>query len=280
MSNARDPWDYIRGYTIAEAIPQIVWVAQPDGSPLYFNGRWYLYTGLSREQTLGVDWCTPLHPDDKVRSVAGWARTTDTGEPYEAEYRLRAADGSYRWFLGHAIPCHCDSGMIICWLGTCTDIDDQRRQSELLERLVRERTSELQRSNRQLEEFASVASHDLQEPLRKIQAFGDRLRAKCGALLGEQGNEYLDRILNSADRMRSLINDLLTISRVASGAAPFVAVDLAAVAREVVSDLEGLIRLTGGHVELGPLPTVQADPLQMRQLFQNLIGNGSEIPLS
>ena len=164
--------------------------------------------------------------------------------------------------------------MITCWLGTCTDIDDQRRQSELLERLVRERTSELQRSNRQLEEFAAVASHDLQEPLRKIQAFSDRLRAKCGPLLGEQGNEYLDRILNSADRMRSLINDLLTISRVASGAAPFVPVDLAAVAREVISDLEGLIRLTGGHVELGPLPTVQADPLQMRQLFQNLIGNG------
>ena len=209
-----------------------------------------------------------------MRSVAGWAHATETGEPYEAEYRLRAADGSYRWFLGQAIPRHCDSGMIICWLGTCTDIDDQRRQSELLERLVRERTSELQRSNRQLEEFASVASHDLQEPLRKIQAFGDRLRAKCGPLLGEQGNEYLDRILNSADRMRSLINDLLTISRVASGAAPFVPVDLAAVAREVVSDLEGLIQLTGGHVELGPLPTVHADPLQMRQLFQNLIGNG------
>jgi light-regulated signal transduction histidine kinase (bacteriophytochrome) len=129
-------------------------------------------------------------------------------------------------------------------------------------------------SNRELEQFASVASHDLQEPLRKIQAFGDRLQEKCASGLGEQGRQYLDRIQASAARMRNLIDALLTYSRVTTKAQPFVPVDLAAVARGVVSDLEGRLQETGGRVDVGPLPTVDADPLQMRQLLQNLIANG------
>lgn len=133
---------------------------------------------------------------------------------------------------------------------------------------------ELQRSNRELEQFASVASHDLQEPLRKIQAFGDRLAAKYAATLGEQGREYVERMQASAARMRKLIDDLLTFSRIATKAQAFAPVDLAVVAADVVSDLEGRIQQTGGRVEIGPLPVLDADPLQMRQLLQNLIGNG------
>lgn len=132
----------------------------------------------------------------------------------------------------------------------------------------------LRRSNQELEQFASVASHDLQEPLRKIQAFGDRLQSKCGTQLGDQGHDYLERILTSAARMRKLIDDLLTFSRVTSKAQPFVPTSLTALAREVVSDLEGRLEQTGGRVEVDELPTLDADPLQMRQLLQNLIANG------
>lgn len=159
--------------------------------------------------------------------------------------------------------------------------DRQLRQArDELEDRVQERTAKLmtanealQRSNRELEEFASVASHDLQEPLRKIQAFGDRLRAKFGDQLGEQGHEYLERILASAGRMRTLIEDLLTFSRVATKAQALVATDLNLVAQEVISDLEGRLQQTGGRIELSELPTVDADPLQMRQLLQNLLAN-------
>jgi signal transduction histidine kinase/CheY-like chemotaxis protein len=161
---------------------------------------------------------------------------------------------------------------------------DLKSANELLQREVHERkeaeqrveafAAELQRSNRELEQFASVASHDLQEPLRKIQAFGDRLQAKCGETLNEQGREYLERMRSAAARMSTLINDLLAFSRVTTKAQPFAAVDLAAEARQVASDLEGRIQQVGGTVEIGPLPTLHADPMQMRQLLQNLIGNG------
>jgi signal transduction histidine kinase len=132
---------------------------------------------------------------------------------------------------------------------------------------------ELERSNRELQDFAYVASHDLQEPLRKIQAFGDRLRSKYGGELAAEGRDYLDRIQNAAQRMSVLISDLLTFSRVKTKGQPFTPVDLNQVAREVLGDLEVRVQQSGGSVELDELPTVEADALQMRQLFQNLIGN-------
>src|ERR1044071_7607048 len=131
----------------------------------------------------------------------------------------------------------------------------------------------LSQSNRELQDFASVASHDLQEPLRKIQAFGDRLRQKCEGQLSETGKDYLARMLNAASRMQTLINDLLTFSRITTKAQPFSKVDLNVIAHDVLSDLEVRIEQTGGNVELSNLPVVDADPLQMRQLFQNLVAN-------
>jgi signal transduction histidine kinase len=139
---------------------------------------------------------------------------------------------------------------------------------------LRRRTADLNASNRELQDFAAIASHDLQEPLRKIEAFGSRLKTKYDEVLDEPGRDYLARMLAATVRMRQLINDLLSFSRVTTKARAFVTVDLAAVAQEVVSDLEGRMYETGGRVEVGALPTIEAEPLQMRQLLQNLIGNG------
>lgn len=137
-----------------------------------------------------------------------------------------------------------------------------------------QRAMELARSNGELQDFVHAASHDLQEPLRKIQAFGDRLKSLCSDALSVQGRDYLERIQSAAGRMQTLINDLLALSRVTTQAQPFVPVDLGEVAREVISDLEVRIEETGGRVEVDRLPTIDADALQMRQLLQNLIGNG------
>jgi two-component system, LuxR family, sensor kinase FixL len=150
------------------------------------------------------------------------------------------------------------------------DISRRRKAEQQQKRYA----AELERSNHELEQFAYVASHDLQEPLRKIRTFGDRLQMICGDKLDEAGADCLQRMHSAAVRMQTLIDGLLSLSRVTTQGQAFVAVDLAQVAQEVVSDLEVQIEQDGGMVEVGHLPTIQADPLQMRQLLQNLIANG------
>ena len=139
--------------------------------------------------------------------------------------------------------------------------------------LLKERTDNLQRSNRELEEFAAVASHDLQEPLRKITAFGERLRANHAQSLDVQGLDFLRRMENATARMQTLIQDLLDYSRVTTRPNPFVSADLRELAREALSDLEGELAETGGQVTIEPLPRAEVDPSQMRRVFQNLISN-------
>lgn len=131
----------------------------------------------------------------------------------------------------------------------------------------------LARSNRELQDFANVASHDLQEPLRKVQAFGGRLAKKLDGKIGGKEADYLKRMLNAASRMQNLINDLLTFARVTTKAQPFVSVDMEVITKEALSDLEARVEQTKGRVDVGKLPVIEADPTQMRQLMQNLIGN-------
>jgi two-component system sensor kinase FixL len=133
--------------------------------------------------------------------------------------------------------------------------------------------AELERSNQELEQFAYVASHDLQEPLRKIRTFSDRLLLKQAERLDDDGRECLERMQSAATRMQSLIDGLLTLSRVTTRGHNFDVVDLSQIAAEVVSDLDQQIERLQAVVEVGKLPTIQADPMQMRQLIQNLIGN-------
>jgi len=154
------------------------------------------------------------------------------------------------------------------------------RETHRLEALVArhtrdlaEKNDRLEQSNRDLEHFAYVASHDLQEPLRKIRAFSDRVSRLYTDRLDEQGRDYLARTENAAARMQQLIDDLLALSRVTTRPNPIRPIDLGVLIREVLADLEIRIQQTGGRVELGDLPTIAADPLQIRQLMQNLIGN-------
>lgn len=162
------------------------------------------------------------------------------------------------------------------FFGITTDITGLK-ETELALRASEEQlqkfTAQLERSNRELQDFAYVASHDLQEPLRKIVVFSERLKEKHTEALGAEAADYLERMQKAASRMQSLINDLLTFSRVTSKPRPFAQLNLAEVAREVVEDLEGRIEMVNGRVELGDLPVIDAEGLQIRQLLQNLIGN-------
>ncbi len=149
------------------------------------------------------------------------------------------------------------------------DISQQKRAEKEQVRYA----ADLERSNRELEQFAYVTSHDLQEPLRKIRTFGDRLEMKCSEQLDETGRECVLRMQSAAARMQTLIEGLLILSQVTTRGKEFEPVDLTEVVREVVSDLEVQIEQAGGRVEVGKLPAIQGDAVQIRQLMQNLIGN-------
>ena len=149
------------------------------------------------------------------------------------------------------------------------DVTERR----LAERRLAVQRRELERSNAALNEFAFVASHDLQEPLRKIVSFGERLGTSAGPLLEGNPRQYLDRMLDAAARMRTLIADLLSYSQIKTDAAAFAPTSLTMIAREVVADLETVIADTGGRIEVGTLPAIDADASQMRQLLQNLLSN-------
>jgi signal transduction histidine kinase len=154
-------------------------------------------------------------------------------------------------------------------IATYQDITELEVNSER----AMEYTRKLEHSNRELVDFAYVASHDLQEPLRKIEAFGDRLAKKYSGLLPDDGKMFVERMQSAAERMRRLINDLLSYSRVTTNAKPFQQVSLTDILNDVVSDLQIRIEENSGKVERGELPTLLGDPTQLRQLFQNLIGN-------
>jgi signal transduction histidine kinase len=200
-----------------------------------------------------------------------------------------ALSGSGRWlvwmlFAAFALAVAASAYVLRQALGRKSQLAESNRElatmNSTLEQQVAERTAALEeraeqlaRSNAELEQFGYVASHDLQEPLRKIQAFGDRLEAKNGARLDAEGQDYLRRMQEAAARSRSMINDLLAFSRLTSQPGSFALTDLTAIAKDAVSDLQVQIEEAGGRVEVGELPSIEAEPDQMRRLLQNLIAN-------
>ncbi len=255
--------DSVRDYAI--------FLLDPEGHVATWNAGAARIKGYTADEIIGKHFSI-FYPRDAVDR--GWpAHELDVarreGRFEDEGWRVRK-DGSRLWANVVITALRDEAGTLQGFAKITRDLTERKQAERKLEASA----ARLQRSNRELEQFASVAAHDLQEPLRKIEAFGDRLKTKCGDQLDEQGKDYLERMRHSAARMRTLINDLLTFSRVTTKAQPFQPIDLGKVAREVVADLEGRLQQTGGRVEVGELPTVEADPLQMRQLFQNLIGNG------
>jgi hypothetical protein len=265
---------------VTDFMPQMIWVTRPDGYHYYYNKQWYDYTGLTFEETKGDGWNSVFHPDDQQRAWKVWRHSLKTGEPYEIEYRGRRHDGEYRWFLGRALPLKDEEGRITKWFGTCTDIDDQKKAAEIMERRIQERTEELQKSNQELsrsnvnlEEFAYAASHDLKEPMRKIQMFSGRLTDRLLDRLDEEEKGYLNRIMKATDRMNTLIDDLLMYSHVSRGAVLEESIDLNKKVQSVLEDLELEIEEKKATIQVGQLPTFKGNRRQLQQLFQNLIGN-------
>jgi PAS domain S-box-containing protein len=256
---------------VLDTMPDAVFVKDLTGHYVRSNLAHLRRHGLPGESALRGKTAADLYPKglaDSYRESDAWVLKFGSPLLNQVEQGITTS-GKAVWYETSKVPLRGDRGQLIGLLGVSSDITERRNAEEQL----RHYSSELRRSNEELQNFASVASHDLQEPLRKILAFGDRLQARCGPELSEQGRDFLNRMLDAAARMQSLIQDILKLARVTSRALPFVPCDLNRVIAGVAADLEVMIAQSGAGLIIDPLPTLMADQAQMRQLFQNLIQN-------
>jgi PAS domain S-box-containing protein len=249
-----------------------IWDWDLLNNTVYFSPRWEKILGYAEsefEQSLEA-WFGHQHPQDLPELRAAIEGHLQGDTPYlQHEHRMTRKDGAECWVMCRGSAVRDAEGIPYRMAGSMTDISDRKAAAQMLAR----QSEELTRSNQELEQFAYIASHDLQEPLRKIEAFGDRLKRKYDKTLDEQGHDYLARMQNAAGRMRTLIQDLLSFSRVTTQSRDFAPLSLSTLLEDVLGDLEVRIQETHAQVIVGDLPNLEADALQMRQLFQNLIGN-------
>jgi len=265
---------------LADSMAQLIWTSDPLGNLNYFNKAVYEYSGLSPESIAGQGWLQIVHPDDREKNIGLWMNSIQTGQPFYYEHRFRRHDGVYRWQMSRAIPQKDDEGKIQMWVGTSTDIEDQKIFAGELERQVRERTSELvvknmelNKMNAELESFAYISSHDLQEPLRKIQLFASMVRENEQHLLSESAQHYFERMQASANRMQVLIEDLLTYSRLGAAHTVFTNINLSDILAETLAELKEEIKRKKAILEIGPLCSLPVVTYQFHQLMNNLIAN-------
>ncbi len=254
---------------VLASLPQMAFTIAPDGRIEYVNRHWFQYATDS--VTL-----PNTHPDDDLGD--NWVMSLVSETEFVREMRLKALDtGAYRYHLLRIIPIH-QQDVLIRWIGTFTDIHPQKQAAELLEQQVNLRTNELltknaelERINHELQQFTWVVSHDLKEPLRKIQLLNDTVKVKYLSQ-NPEASAFLDRSIQSSARMSDLINDLLAYSKL-SVPEPFQSTDLNALVGELVLDFDELISQKDAAITIDSLPTLDAIPTRMRQVFQNLLSN-------
>jgi PAS domain S-box-containing protein len=261
----RDHQFYTR--SLFEANIDALMTTDPAGIITDINKPMEALTGCTRDELIGAPFKNYFTDPD--RAEAGIKLVLSKKKVTNYELTARDRDAKETVVSYNATTFYDRDRRLQGVFAAARDITDRKRVDEKLKLY----SDKLERSNRELQDFAQVASHDLQEPLRKILSFGDRLKTKLGESLDGDSQDYLQRMCNAATRMQSLITDLMAFSRVEIKGQAFVPTDLSVIAREVSADLETRIEQAGGRVEIGDLPIIDADPMQMRQLLQNLIGN-------
>ena len=266
--------------SLTAATAQLVWTANAKGLVAGDIPSWRAFTGQAEEEVQGWGWADALHPEDRQRAVASWAKALETGSLYEAEYRIRRKDGEYRTVAARAVPVLETDGRVREWVGSCSDITERQRAEEeirqlnaSLERRVAERTAELAAANQELEAFSYSVAHDLRAPLRSVDGFTAALLEDHAAKLDEEGQHCARRIRDSALRMSQLIEDLLNLSRISRSEVHKQKIDLSALARSVASDLQQSDPQRTAEFVIQPCLETDGDPRLLRVALENLLGN-------
>jgi PAS domain S-box-containing protein len=277
--------------TMADSIPQLAWIAKPDGSIHWYNRRWYEYTGTTPEEMEGWGWQKVHDPAILPRVMEGWTAAIAAGERFEMEFPLRGADGQFRAFLTRVQPLKDSEGRVLQWVGTNTDVDEMKRaraqiqqlNTELEQRVI-DRTAQLELANRELElanrhktEFLSTMSHELRTPLNAIIGFtGTLLMELPGPLLPEQ-KKQLTTVKRSAHHQLSLINDLLDLAKIESGKVELKLepIDCGRVLLDIRETLRPMAESKGLRFEMRAAEGIVAntDRRALSQILINLINN-------
>lgn len=271
---------------MADLMPAMITNADEFGYAYYFNSSWLNYTGLGMDELKDDGWRKVMHPDELEAINKNWWHSVATGEDYEMELRVLNKGGEYKWHLSRAVAIRNDEGKTK-WIGAMTEIHQQKEQKQQLEKAVQQRTFELrevnkalqeqnealEKMNQELESFNYISSHDLQEPLRKIQTFSTRIFEKDYAVLSESGRGYLQRMSNSARQMQTLIEDLLAYSKTNIKDRKFEETELEKILEEVKSELSEAILGKKAVIETGALDKACINTFQFKQVLNNLISN-------
>jgi PAS domain S-box-containing protein len=270
---------------LADAMPQIVWTARPDGWLDYYNQKWFEYTGMTFAQTQGWGWAAVLHPDDLQQSLETWMHAVQTGEIFEIEYRLKqTSDSMYRWHLSRALPVRDEHGKILKWFGTSTDIQNGKfAEQKLVYQLSREHDARkdaeqagmtLLQLNQAQRNFISVISHEFRAMLTSIQGFSALLRDEDFGV--SEVREYADDIHTDALRLHRMIDNLLDLEKIRAGKMKLTpeAVDLNALLKEAVERTrQTSLWHTISFQADEHLPTIEADRDKIMQVLTNLLSN-------
>jgi len=270
--------------TFIESMPQIAFIADPDGNMTFFNQRHYDYFGVKFGETEGWDWkfSQIIHPDDLSDTVQRWTNSLTTGEFYHNEYRLKRYDGEYRWHLARAYPIRNDNKKIVSWVGTNTDIHDQKKLAADLQAAIQVR-----------DEFLSIASHELKTPITslKIQAqiaMRGRDRGDTSIYSPEKVNKLIDQFDRQVERLNRLVDDMLDISRIRTGqlALQIERFDICSMINEVIERLSpNLIEAkTPAHFDFEGTCEILGDRMKLEQVITNLLTNamkyGNQKPIN
>jgi len=264
--------------TVADTAPVMIWMTDTEQRCTFLNRSALDFTGRTMEEEYGLGWMDGIHPEDREQFRKNYDEAVKARRRFYLEYRILRHDSEYRWVYDAGVPRYGQDGAFEGYIGSSMDIENQKMLAGALEKEVEKRTRDLkeaniqlERSNEELEQYAYVASHDLQEPLRKIRIFAGRIAEKDR--LDTTSQAYFDKIVSAAIRMETLINDVLDYSRLTHLETQFVPTKLDDILHSTLEDFDLLIAEKKARITSSPLPEVPALPLQMRQLFHNLIGN-------
>jgi PAS domain S-box-containing protein len=254
---------------LADNIPNLAWMADANGWIFWYNKQWYEYTGTTFEEMQGWGWQKVHHPDYVDSVTEEWSTKILEGEQYDNIFPLKGKNGDYRWFLTRIIPIKDKYGKVQRWFGTNTDVTERK----LIEENLKNTMGELKQSNKELEQFAYITSHDLREPLRMITSFLQLLERRYKDQLDKDADEFIGFAVDGAKRLDAMTNDLLHYSKITNEKREIIPINFEDVLEHAITNLKVQIEENNAIITHDPLPTIKGDEQLKIQLFQNIIGN-------